>query len=323
MHWNLQEYRVVRQIQDKYYFAGHGWDTQVARRFILNVERINKPVESSIYLHLDTHGKPVNVAFEPSISFGCQPRCGFCASGNLFPISALSEHEVHHQVAGLITAFNEEFPEYSGIRKDVFYAGIGEPTLLSQTLIRASKTLKQDYPDLGFKLSTMGARPDTLTRFTADAIGLRSLQAGIPHHEDNKLRKLYVNLKRYRLEHFLDEINAFRNVSGATRVKINYVVMKDFNDGIDVFAKTLHLVLDYLGPNFELKISCLNPTVFAGQNGLHSVGLKQLQALEKYARSINLADTYLFGPMSEQKLGCGQLAGDYVNATPPVPELST
>jgi hypothetical protein len=70
--------------------------------------------------------------------------------------------------------------------------------------------------------------------------------------------------------------------------------------------------MSYLGDDFELKISCLNPTNYAYENKLTPIAPQELHQLLLAAKAqFNLPKIYTFGPMNHSKLGCGQLAFNY------------
>ena len=186
MSWQQTGYDVVETLADKYYFAGSVWNTQIAKRFILKSKRFGKIIESSYYLHLRDDGTPFNIAFEPSTSFGCSVGCLFCASGNLVPIKSLTADEIVEQVNALIAIYRHDFPGLKNVREDVFYSGIGEPTLMTNTLIDASQNIVANHPEMQFKMSTMGAVPEALIRWAKSDLPLRSVQIGIPHRTKSR-----------------------------------------------------------------------------------------------------------------------------------------
>lgn len=313
--WQATSYEVIDIINDKYFFAGPSWNTQIAKRFILKNKRVNKIIEASFYLHLDKHGKPVNVAFEPSTSFGCSVGCLFCASGNLFPIRALNAQEIVEQIDTLIRIYRTHYPfNHSEVREDVFYSGIGEPSLMTNTLIDASQQLLNMYPHMHFKMSTMGALPSALMRWAEIDVPLRTLQIGIPHWDNDKIKALYSKCSDYDLQQVLEYVRQFMTLRPKTRIKINYIGIKGFNDTEKDLVKTLSLITSVLSDSIELKISCLNPTEFAKSHALYTLTKNELFALAKCAQQLNLKNIYAFGPMSEKNLGCGQLAGNYNQA---------
>ncbi|MCE3046310.1 radical SAM protein [Legionella sp. 16cNR16C] len=309
MTWTNSAYEVIETINDEYFFAGSAWNTQIAKRFVLKTKRFGRLIEASYYLHLDK-GKPFNIAFEPSTSFGCSVGCLFCASGTLSPIKALTVAEIVEQVNTLIAIYRRDFPDYR-IREDVFYSGIGEPTLMTNVLIEASARLLEQNPDLQFKMSTMGALPSALLRWADSELPLRSLQVGIPHWNEDKIKYLYSKCSKYNLHDVLQHVQLFMDKRPDTAIKINYIVMENYNNSLEDLKRTVEKVISILGRNIELKISCLNPTEFAEQNQLIAVKQQTLETLAGGVQSFGLKKVYTFGPMSKDKLGCGQLAGNY------------
>lgn len=312
MAWTDTSYEVIDTISDQYYFAGPEWDTQIAKRFILKNKRVSKIVESSYYLHVQHDGSPANIAFEPSASFGCPVGCLFCASGTLFPVRALTATEITEQVTALMNVYKNDFPNIVKIREDVFYCGIGEPTLIADILIAASQQILKNHPHMQFKMSTMGALPSAFSKFAACDVPLRSIQLGVPHWDEIKIKQLYSRCSNYDFHTVLSSVQNFMKIRPETRIKINYVAMCHYNDTAEDLIKTVEKIMPYLDNNFELKISCLNPTNYAYENQLTPISPEQLdQLLLAATAQFNLQKIYKFGPMNHAKLGCGQLAGNY------------
>ena len=230
---------------------------------VLKSKRFGQIIESSYYLHFRDDGTPFNVAFEPSTSFGCSVGCLFCASGTLAPIKSLTAEEIVEQVDALMAIYRQDFPGLNTVREDVFYSGIGEPTLMTNTLIDASEQILKRHPHMQFKMSTMGALPDALSRWASSDLPLRSIQVGIPHWDEEKIKYLYSQCSKYNLQHVLEQVKALMEQRPEINIKINYIGIKDFNDSTTDLRKTIERVVSVLGRQIELKLSCLNPTDFA------------------------------------------------------------
>lgn len=310
VHWQQSQYTELEEITDQYYFSGSAWDTQVAKRFILSSKRVGKVVESSYYLHLTEQGIPYNVAFEPSISFGCPVGCLFCASGDLSPIKNLTAAEIADQVEHLIAIYRDDYPD-SPAREDVFYCGIGEPTLMVDTLVDASHQILANHPHMQFKFSTMVAKPDKLIDWGKSDVPLRTVQIGIPHWDEEKVKWLYSKCIKYDLNRTYAAIKEFMQLKPDTRIKINYICINDFNDDVEAVKKTCERVVAELGKNVEFKLSCLNQTDFAEKNNISPTAPRQLEKLLAVAEQFGFTKAYLFGPISKKGLGCGQLAWNY------------
>lgn len=203
----------------------------------------------------------------------------------------------------------------NSIPKYVFYMGMGEPTLLSERLVIASDIICNKYPDLSFKISTMGAVPKAIVEFAKIKHPLRSLQLSMPHWDNDRLKYLFANCVNYNSRAVLEALKEFSNLRPQAKIKLNYIPIKGYNDQLGDLEKTINLVRRYLRKNFQLKISCLNPTNISRKNGLMPVPKQKLKSFLELARNLGVKKAYIFGPVinPEKKIGCGQLAGDYAN----------
>ncbi len=311
MVWSDAGFEVKDIIEDEYFFAGPDWQAQRAKRFVLNVTRTNQIIECAHYAHLNENNAVVNVAFEPSASYGCAIGCLFCASGGLYPITSLNKEEIVGQITNLICDYEQNYAANYSVRRDVFYAGIGEPTLMPDQIIGASEIVHNLCPEIGFKMSTMGAVPNAIAKFAESSAPWRSLQFSIPHWDEKNLRYLFAGMKHYDLPAALAALKEFSQRRPECNIKFNYVGMKGYNSTKEDLAKIINLIKERFGSNFDLKLSCLNPTAIGQKNNLATLSKQELDNLAIYARSLGLKSVYTFGPMSPKKLGCGQLAANY------------
>lgn len=292
-------------------FVGKNWNRQISTRFIFWVNRIDRPIEATIYQHLqDEHAKDVSV--ELSSAYGCNVKCSFCASGNLpLPISGLNADEISGQAILLLSYQNNK-----GTGKDpysVSFQGIGEPTLHARPIIKASQLILQDYPDVAFKMSTMGFLPDKLSNdFAYSGLPWSSVQVTLPHWSPDKLHEVFTGaVKDYDPGIVLDAVREFQGINPKTKIKFNYMCIKGFNDTTETLERTMDLIEHHgftFGPLVELKLSYLNPTSVSEGHLLHSADQSKIHSLLEHLQSTRgIRDSYAFGPMQNINVACGQL----------------
>lgn len=317
MNWTQAGFEVGKVIKEDCFFSGPCWNTEKIKRFILRSKETGQIIESSYYIHLNKKKSLVNVGFEPSGSYGCPMGCLFCASGGLRPIKALETEQVANQVLALIDDCFQAYPETKSTPKYIFYVGIGEPTLITNQLINASKIISKKYPDLSFKIATMGAIPEGIIKFARSDLPFRSIQLSLPHWNENKLKYLFAKCNNYNLLAVLNSLNKFTVLQPKVKIKINYIGIKGYNDTFQDLKKTIGLLRSNLKKEFELKISCLNPNPVSQKNKLTSASKTKLEGLVNFAKTQGIKNVYLFGPLMspEMKIGCGQLAGSYKRKT--------
>jgi len=298
-------FEIVEEYKRKYYFVGPSWNEQFASRYVLRKDRIH--VESSFYLHLDSN-RVVNVALEPSLSHGCPVRCRFCASGALSPVVWMSSKEIEEQIRFLWEELRRSFALSEDVPVYVFYAGIGEPTLVCERVLEASFSTLERLPFVAFKVSTMAADPKSLHVLARSDLPFRSLQITLPHFREDRLKFLFQGCPGYSLYDALEAVREFSSFHPRAKVKVNFIVIRGFNDDETTLSETIKLASRFL-TDFELKVSCLNPTPVSERNGLYPVGLDRMRKLVETATQEGIR-AYVFGPVAEG-VGCGQLIGKY------------
>jgi len=293
-----------KKYNDCYPYIGHYFNGQKAERYIFRLERLNKPIEASAY-HQQINGETIKVAIEVSSMFSCPIGCKFCASGSLGAVDILTVEEIVEQGKVIAKTINKSIPIH------FCFQGIGEPSLISDNIIKASKELLKLYPKAKFKLSTMGCNPNGIINLSDKKIPWEAIQITLPHYQEKKLKEIFKNASQYNLKNILTAINKFREMRPEVKIKFNYICIKNFNDN----KKTIKGVIDLLRKNnfnfddkTELKISFLNPTDTGNNFKLKSVKQGKHYELLKYAQNdLSVQNVYVFGAMKNIKVGCGQL----------------
>jgi len=292
---------------DTYPYAGHHFNGQKSQRYIFNVKRINKPVEATAY-HQQLNGKTIKVAVELSSSYGCPVRCKFCASGALGPVQNLLESEIVEQALFIVKKIEKNVPIH------FCYQGIGEPSILSDTILKASKKLSKKFPNAKFKFSTMGFRPNEVIKLISSDIPWLAVQITFPHYKQEKLREIFQGAVNYKIDKVFEMVKEIKRINPKLKIKFNYILIDGFNNNKSCFKntiKTLRANGITLDDQTEIKISFLNPTDIASIHNLKSAKVINHYDLYKYAKKeLKVKNIYVFGAMKNIKVGCGQLIYD-------------
>lgn len=290
-----------------YPYAGKGWDSQQAMRLVLAVRRIGQTVETSVF-EQQQQGKPIKLAVEVSSMFGCPVGCQFCASGQLRPVHYLNSREITDQ-ALLLLRRNKEI----NLPQSVCYQGIGEPTLLPDTIVDSAHQILEEFPQVKFKMATMGAKPEAIAQFANSDIPWVSLQLSLPHWDLRKLQVIFNNFKGYNPNTILTGVRNFTQVRPDVRIKFNYPCIAGLNDTPADVENIIALIASHgfvFDETTELKLSYLNPTATALSHCLKSATETRIRELLKHAKSLGAHNAYAFGPMADIMVGCGQLIHD-------------
>lgn len=283
---------------------GHYFNGQKAERYLFRVNRLDKLIAASAY-HQQIDGHTLKVAVELSSMYSCPIGCKFCASGSLGRVHILTVEEIVEQGKFIAKTIDKSTPIH------FCFQGIGEPSLISDNIVKASKELLKLYPRAKFKLSTMGLNSRGMINLVNNKIPWLAVQVTLPHYQEKKLKEIFKKATQYNLKNVLATVNKIRKIRPDITIKFNYICMAGFNDN----KKTIKGVVDLLrknnfplNDNTELKISFLNPTETSNKFKLKSVTEGKHYELLKYVQNeLDVSNIYVFGAMKDIRVGCGQL----------------
>ena len=165
-----------------------------------------------------------------SSQVGCSLTCKFCATGKLKRLRNLNADEIYDQVA-LVKNLAET--KYSQALTNIVYMGMGEPLLnYAETLRSVDRITSPDG---------LGMSPSRITVSTAGIAkmimklgddGVKfNLAVSLHAANDEKRNKIMPINETNSLSNLEEALNYFYEKTGS-RVTFEYIVFKDFNDGI-------------------------------------------------------------------------------------------
>lgn len=165
-----------------------------------------------------------------SSQVGCSLTCKFCATGKLKRLRNLNADEIYDQVA-LMKNLAET--RYQQNLSNIVYMGMGEPLLNYQEMIKSVDRITA--PD------GLGMSPSRITVSTAGIAkmikklgddGVKFNLALSLHAANDEKRNYIMPINETNsLENLAEALNYFYDKTG-TRVTFEYIVFKDFNDGL-------------------------------------------------------------------------------------------
>lgn len=165
-----------------------------------------------------------------SSQVGCSLTCKFCATGKLKRLRNLNGDEIYDQVA-LVKNLAET--RYQQALTNIVYMGMGEPLLNYQETLRSIDRITS--PD------GLGMSPQRITVSTAGIAkmikklgddGVKFNLALSLHAANDKKRDVIMPINETNtLENLAEALNYFYDKTG-TRVTFEYIVFRDFNDGL-------------------------------------------------------------------------------------------
>jgi len=166
-----------------------------------------------------------------SSQVGCSLTCKFCATGKLKRLRNLEAYEIYDQVV-LIKKQAQNF--YNSNLSNIVYMGMGEPLLNYKNVLESIHKITSE--------NGLGMSPQRITVSTAGISKMIAklgddqvkfnLALSLHAANDKKRNHIMPINEQNSLEALREAINYFYEKTG-TRVTYEYIVFKDFNDGIE------------------------------------------------------------------------------------------
>ena len=165
-----------------------------------------------------------------SSQVGCSLTCSFCATGKLKRLRNLNADEIYDQVA-LVKNLAET--KYKQALTNIVYMGMGEPLLnYSETIRSIDRITSTDGLNMSpqrITVSTAGI--SKMIMKLGDEKVKFNLALSLHAANDEKRNKIMPINESNSLHNLEEALNYFYHQTG-TRVTFEYIVFKDFNDGI-------------------------------------------------------------------------------------------
>jgi 23S rRNA (adenine2503-C2)-methyltransferase len=180
-----------------------------------------------------------------SSQVGCSLTCKFCATGKLKRMRNLNADEIFDQVVLVRDAANKH---YNQRLSNIVYMGMGEPLLNYAEVIRSIEKITSP--------EGLGMSPQRITLSTAGVSKMIhrmgdekvkfNLALSLHAANDEKRNHIMPINETNNLENLVSALNHFTN-NTSTRVTLEYIAFKDFNDELNDARELL---------NFCRKIKC-------------------------------------------------------------------
>jgi 23S rRNA (adenine2503-C2)-methyltransferase len=165
-----------------------------------------------------------------SSQVGCSLTCKFCATGKLKRMRNLNADEIFDQVVLVRDAAHKY---YSQRLSNIVYMGMGEPLLNYTEVIRSIEKITSP--------EGLGMSPQRITLSTAGVAKMIqrmgdekvkfNLALSLHAANDEKRNQIMPINETNNLENLISSLNYFYESTG-TRVTLEFIVFKDFNDGL-------------------------------------------------------------------------------------------
>ena len=233
-----------------------------------------------------------------SSRIGCPVKCRFCATGSSF-VRSLTDIEIIQQVTGVLKHKNDEWAKEKHPSFEISFMSMGEPFLNWSNVRNALHFFDHKFgAKLEITISTTGIVPRIYELGSESFSCSVDLQISL-HAADSKVRENLIPNCIYKVEEIIEAAEWYSEIS-RRKVCINYVLLKDINDG-KTDCQKLVKILD--PKHFYVKLSQLN-----GQGNAYSpADVKNIKMFESLLHSAGFETKMFKSRGTDINAGCGQL----------------
>jgi len=164
-----------------------------------------------------------------SSQVGCSLACKFCATGRLKLMRNLTAGEMVDQVAYLK---NEAESRYNTPLTNIVYMGMGEPLLNYKEMLRSVELISEGLGMSPKRITVSTAGIAKMIKKLGDDKVKFHLALSLHAANDKKRDQIMEINESNNLEALRESLVYFHERTG-TRVTFEYIIFKDFNDGIE------------------------------------------------------------------------------------------
>lgn len=305
----MKKFEVVEKISKSIDFNSRNWNKERIDKYLLKYDD-KRIIESMVIVHLKDD-IPRDLTIEISNMYNCVVGCIFCASGSL-PESQifLTADDYLKQVETCLEESNLDPNDYPNFY--ISFAGIGEPSLVKEEIAKGINLIKEKYNNIQVNIATTGFDSSCFNYWNKMNLPIRTLQLSCYAFDLEKIKYIIKNIpKNYNLFDNIKNAIKYKNNHNICRVKINYVVLKELNDGDEDINNLINCLNEFKN-DIIIKISFLNYTKKCKENNLISPNKEDMLKIKNILID-NGFKCYLFGTENNTELGCGQLVQNHIS----------
>lgn len=295
--------KVLKECSNFNVYETDNWKFENANRLVLSINE--KIVECSLFEHFNEGGNKVKLDIEVSSTSGCPIKCKYCASSIVDKVKYLTSEEIFSEVKTCLEHFKvieKDYPEFN-----VSFSGIGEPCLISENILKAAKMIVKTYPSVRFNIASLCLKPEMLDIINNSNLPFRSFWITYVHHDPKKCSEVIPTAKEFNYN--FKKCIKYAKRFNLCKLKLNYVVIKDFNDSTKDIDKLLEIISE-LRNKLTIRITRINPTVSSERYSLSTVKPNKLREISAYLTKKGWKN-YIYMTEFNDNLNCGQLIYNY------------
>ncbi|MDS1916226.1 radical SAM protein [Enterobacter asburiae] len=208
-----------------------------SRKYLLtSQENKNKSIEATYFRYTDNKLPYLCI----SSQYGCAVGCVFCETGRQKPVGNMLDNEIFQQVKLCENDMRNSYV-LSGSEKinTILFAGMGEPLLNINNVIKSIKSFRQHNISERISLTTVGIKKNAELLYD---VKLDNICISM-HATTDKQRDLLIPFKsKFNVKELLDFFCEYKNKTAIPAIKINYLLLDGINDSEEDLKRLLNLV---------------------------------------------------------------------------------
>ena len=263
----------------------------------------NGVYEAGYYVHYDENKQIKDMTIELATSYGCPFKCKYCASSSINKFHIAEEDTILEILKTIYFTHNLNFADNIHIT----FTGTGDFYYTEKLLNGIIPKIKKIYTGSYYTFSSCAWNDELVKKVERMSLGgyIKNLQISFLSCDVNKIKQVITNyIDRCSIDELIKIID---NASSSLRDKfrINYIMIKDFNDSDQDFDDFINKFIT-LKDIIKVRISKLNKTNCSEKNSLSSPDDSRLQEMEKRCKNAGF-NAYIFSSKVNDNLNCGQL----------------
>jgi adenine C2-methylase RlmN of 23S rRNA A2503 and tRNA A37 len=271
------------------------WDTEHTYKYIFRLKDIF--IEAGYFIHYKDNNI-VKKVIELSSSYGCPFKCKYCASSIINDFEVLSSN--------ILLEVLEYIMNDNKIKKDeeiiVPITGIGDLYFTANEVVKFINECTKKYKNFLFDISTIALNESILNELEKieNISKIRYFQ--LTFISMNEKAKELVNINfNYNFENIIKIANA----SNFKKFRINYIMIKNYNDTNEEFEKFMNCI-KVINDKVTVRISRINDTISSANNNLLCGSIENMNVLNELLNK-NGIKAYTFYSKRNDNMNCGQL----------------
>lgn len=258
--------------------------------------------EAGFYLHFDKARNLVGKTIELPTSYGCPFKCKYCASSSITAFCRISSEYLQILLENILEMHQIKPSD----KLHIALTGTGDFFYTSDETMAFIEKVSSKYPFFKFTISSCEWTNELIRKVASKALEskIKYIQYTFINSDNSAIQKMIPNhigtLSPSKVIELMRTNTTFR-------WRINYIMIKDYNDSDASFDSFIALFNDEDKKRITIRISKLNETNCSINNEIYPADDCRLDVLCDKCKKSGFNNVYIFKAMKNDNMNCGQL----------------